>query len=130
MTSHAHSEKFKDVNAKRATWKKWPKTAYKHKLCIFDWPDVVDPPGPNFDYKSLSMAKLHQLIGGYVRNKQEETDEYVQPNVVPWGKGDGLSLHALSPTYETLQQPTSISPILTLIKGIFLSSSLRTVQSS
>jgi hypothetical protein len=41
------AEKSIDVVAKWVTWKKWPKTAYKHELCICNWPDGVDEsPGP------------------------------------------------------------------------------------
>jgi hypothetical protein len=89
------------VVAKRVTWKKWPKTAYKYKLCLFDWPDAVEPPGPSFDYKSLSKSKLDKLIRGYVKNKEEGTDDYVQPNIERWGSGNCLCFPTVSSTYET-----------------------------
>jgi hypothetical protein len=76
------------VYAKRVTWVKWPKTAYKYKFCIFDWPDEVITPGPTFDYKKLSKSQLNTLIEGYVKNKKEKTVQYVQPTIECWEEGD------------------------------------------
>ena len=81
-------DKFDNVFAKRATWKKWPKTAYRYKLCLFDWPDDFEIPGPDFDYKSLSIPKLDRLIRGYRQNQLEKTDDYIQPNMERWGNGN------------------------------------------
>ncbi|KAG1777887.1 hypothetical protein EV702DRAFT_1196684 [Suillus placidus] len=40
---------------------------YTEKLCIYDWPAGVPPPGPDFDLKALSASQLHVLVAPYLR---------------------------------------------------------------
>ena len=83
------AEKFDDVVAKRVPSKNWPKIAYKHKLCIRNWPDGMDVfPGPAFEYKALRKRHFAMLLQGYFQNKKEGVVTHIQPIIQRWSQGN------------------------------------------
>jgi hypothetical protein len=126
VTSEHRSVEQYGVPSTRVYMKKWISTAYKFCLCIYDWPDCVALPGPNFDIKALDKASFAQLLEGYKQNQKEKTDIYSQPYVERWTSrkifplprclgSDGLFLKMTStcPTSMTGRKPSlSSSPLL------------------
>ncbi|KAG1899743.1 uncharacterized protein F5891DRAFT_1189553 [Suillus fuscotomentosus] len=70
------SEAFADVGQALKTsnsrWMTMLDVLYLTRLCIYDWPTGVPPPGPDFDLKSLSASQLHALVGPYLRKHLEK----------------------------------------------------------
>ena len=60
-----------------------------HHLCIKNWPDSVEPPGPFFDLKKLDSKELKLLLGGDPDNPVDDTsDPVVVPTIVRWPDGE------------------------------------------
>ena len=81
--------------SKRVYLKKWPVTAYRYSLCIHDWPDEVQLPGPGFDVKALDKASLAKLLEGYIQNQMENTNTYIQPHIERWHSRNFSPSHAV-----------------------------------
>lgn len=45
---------------KSMPWKSWSDFAWQHKLCLYNWPAGVPPPGDGFNIKS-AFSKTKQL---------------------------------------------------------------------
>jgi hypothetical protein len=45
---------------------------YAEKLCIYDWPAGVPPPGCDFDLKALSASQLRALVAPYLQGLPPE----------------------------------------------------------
>jgi hypothetical protein len=125
VTSERRSVEKYGVPATRVYMKKWISTAFKFRLCIYDWPDCVALPGPNFDIKALDKASFVQLLEGYKQNQTEKTDVHSQPYIERWASrkffplprclcSDGLFLKMTStcPTSMRGREPSlSSSPL-------------------
>ncbi|KAG2104649.1 uncharacterized protein F5147DRAFT_775471 [Suillus discolor] len=67
VISEAFAEAGHVLKTSNSRWMTMLDVLYSTRLCIHDWPAGVQPPGPDFDLKSLSASQLRALVGPYLR---------------------------------------------------------------
>jgi hypothetical protein len=80
-------EAFEGVVSKGVYWKHWLEMAWRHHLCIIDWPDDVPPPGPDFVFKAVKAEHLKALVCNYIRKIKNPSSDVAYPTIIRWSDG-------------------------------------------
>ncbi|KAG1812795.1 uncharacterized protein BJ212DRAFT_1482864 [Suillus subaureus] len=67
VITEAFTEAGHVLKTSNSRWMTMLDVLYSTRLCIYDWPTGVPPPGTDFDLKALSTSQLHALVGPYLR---------------------------------------------------------------
>ncbi|KAG6903954.1 hypothetical protein DXG01_013693, partial [Tephrocybe rancida] len=70
-------------------WSHWPNFAFKHKLCLIEWPSTARPPdGKRYEYKDASNGLGQLQINASNRRRDEDYLDKYTIQIVSWDKED------------------------------------------